>query len=138
MTLLVPYLDTTKKPGEKLAPQMREEINEVAPSTLNDGVVSTQKLAENAVTTPKLGPGAVTSPKIASKGVKTANIDDGAVGTLQLAAGAVTAAKAGVGVMAVFDSAGNALSAKSVVITASGYAQLNPPDPNTFYEVLAD
>lgn len=138
MAKLVPYLDTSKPRGERLSPEMREEIAEVAPSTLNDGEVKTAKLADGAVTESKLAAGAVTSAKIATKNVKTVNLDDSAVGTPQLAAGAVTAAKAGIGVMAVFDSAGNPLAAKTVVITVSGYQQLNPPDPNTFYEVLAD
>ncbi|OHU29009.1 hypothetical protein [Mycobacteroides chelonae] len=138
MAQLIPYLDLSKPRGQRFAPEVNEEIAEVAPSTLNDGEVKTAKLADGAVTEPKLAPGAVTSPKIANKAVKATNLDDSAVGTPQLAAGAVTAAKAGIGVMAVFDSAGNPLAAKTVVITVSGYQQLNPPDPNTFYEVLAD
>lgn len=133
MTLLIPYLDTSKPAGEKLSPLMRAEIAEVAPSTLSDNAVTTAKLVDKAVTTPKLADGALTSPKIATKGVKTLNIDDTAVGTAQLADDAVTAAKAGVGVVTAHDSTGNPITLDAVPITSSGYAALATKDPNTLY-----
>ncbi|MEU9805414.1 hypothetical protein [Mycobacterium sp. NPDC050853] len=130
-------LDMSKPVGQRFAPQVREEIVEVAPSTLNDNAVSTQKLADNAVTEPKLAPGAVSSTRIATKGVKTVNIDDAAVGTAQLASGAVTAAKAGIGVVTVHDSAGNAIKVDMVPMTSIAYAALTTKDPNTLY-LLSD
>ncbi|SII65168.1 Uncharacterised protein [Mycobacteroides abscessus subsp. abscessus] len=134
---VVPYLDMSAPRGQRLAPEMREEIAEVAPSTLNDGAVKTAKLAEGAVTEPKLAAGAVTSPKIASKGVKAVNIDDAAVGTAQLAAGAVTAAKAGVGVVTAHDSAGNAIKLDAVPMTSTDYTALTTKEPNVLY-LLSD
>lgn len=60
---------------------------------INNGAVTTIKLADGAVTTPKLADATVTSIKIGSKEIKTVNIDDAAVGTLQLANASVSVAK---------------------------------------------
>ncbi|MDN3587078.1 hypothetical protein QWY86_10390 [Pedobacter aquatilis] len=60
---------------------------------INNGAVTTLKLADGAVATLKLADAAVTSVKIGSKEVKTVNIDDAAVGTLQLANASVSVAK---------------------------------------------
>jgi len=60
---------------------------------INNGAVTTLKIADGAVTTSKLADAAVTSVKIGNKEVKTINIDDSAVGTLQIANSAVSVAK---------------------------------------------
>lgn len=137
MRILVPNLDMEKPPGERFAPQVREEIAEVAPSTVNDGEITTRKLDERAVTSPKIGLGAVESENIGTKQVKRDNLDDQAVGTDQLDDESVTAAKVGPGVMTVFDSSGNPIQAATLVVTSAEWAALTP-EPNTFYEVLDD
>lgn len=133
--ILVPNLDMDKPPGQRFAPQVREEIAEVAPSTVNDGEITTNKLDDRAVTNPKIALGAVQSENIGAKQVKTANIDDQSVGTDQLDDEAVTPDKAGPGVMTVFDSSGNPIQAATIVVTDQEWSSLTPA-PNTFYEVL--
>ncbi|MFA5707948.1 hypothetical protein [Mycolicibacterium sp.] len=135
---LIPYLDLEKPAGERLPPQMREEIAEVAPSTLNDGQVTTPKLRDRAVESAKIGLGAVQAENIGGKQVKTGNLDDGAVGAEQIAPEAVQAEHAGTGVMTVYDAGGNPIEARTVVLTASEHAALTDPDPNTFYDVTDD
>jgi hypothetical protein len=129
------YFDTDAPDGEKfVSPLVRAEIEVVAPSTLNDGDVSTVKLDDEAVTTAKLGPGAVTTSKIGAKEVKTANLADEAVDEDQLADGAVTAEKAGQGVVTVHDD-GAPITLDVRFLTVAAYAALVSPDPNVFYAV---
>ena len=135
MAELVATLDMTKPAGQRLAPQVRAEIEEVAPSTLNDGQVTTAKLGDSAVTEAKIKAGAVTTTKIGTKAVKAANIDDDAVGTDQLADDAVTADKAGIGLVVGYDAAGNPIKFRLVPMTSAAYAALASKDPNTFYHL---
>lgn len=136
MAQLVFTFDSDQPLGERLAPELREEIAYLAPSTLSDGGVTTPKIKDGAVTTQKIGNGAVTSPKIGSKEVKAVNLDDGAVGTAALGDGAVTDAKAGAGVVTAHDSDGAALTLDFVPISQEDWVLLDQPDPNTFYAVL--
>ena len=138
MALGAVLIDTAKPAGERLDPLVREEIDEVAPSTVDAGDIETEHLQDLAVTTAKLNNGAVTSPKIATKGVKTANVDDAAIGTPQLADNAVTAAKAGTGVSKAFDAAGNAIENAFVFVTTEQYDILDTGgdlDPNATYMI---
>lgn len=128
--------DDSAEVGERLAPEVRQEIAEVAPSQVLNGSITTAKLRDKAVTEEKLADGAVTSPKIATGGVKAVNLDAGAVTTDKLDAGSVTADKAGVGVVTARNSSGDPITLTGVPITAADYASLSPPDPNTLYVVL--
>ena len=129
--LLVAY-DPAQPVGERLAPEVRAEIAELAPSTVDNGSITTAKLADDAVTTAKLAPGAVTSVEIATGGVSAVNLATDAVTTVKLADGAVTGDKVGTGVMKAYDSAGNAISLRGVPITAAAYGAITP-DPGTVY-----
>lgn len=133
MPEVVATLDTDAEPGEKFSPQVRAEIAEVAPSTLNDGAVTTPKVADEAITNPKLAPGAVHSENIAAGEVKADNLAAGAVGTAALDDGSVTDTKAGPGVMTTHDDEGNAITLGVVLISDADYAALGAPDPNTLY-----
>ena len=133
--LFISY-DPAQPAGQRLAPEVREEINEVAPSTLNDGSVITAKLADKAVATAKLGDAAVTSTKIASGAVAAANLGTGAVTTTKLEDDAVTAAKAGTGVVTAYDNNGNPIESKHVYMTVAQYAAITA-DPNTTYFLSA-
>ncbi|OBC03386.1 hypothetical protein A5784_14235 [Mycobacterium sp. 852013-50091_SCH5140682] len=126
MPKLVPYLDTEKPVGERLSPQMRAEIEEVAPSGLVNGAVTTAKLAEKAVATGKLADGAVTTEKIATNGVEAVNLAPGAVTTAKLDDDSVTAAKAGIGVVTAYDKDGNPVEAPIVFMTQTEYAAITP------------
>ena len=82
-------------------------INDVTVGVMQDGsittaklassAVSTAKVADGAVTTDKLAGSAVTAGKLASNAVETAKINDGAVTEAKIAAAAVTNAKLGAG-----------------------------------------
>lgn len=133
MAELLIGLDLSKPAGQQLAPQVRAEIAEVAPSVVVNGSITTAKLAPDAVTGPKLAPGAVDTVRIATNGVETVNVQNGAISTAKLADGAVTLEKAGPGVMAVVDVAGDALQVTAMKLTAAQYAAITTPDPNTWY-----
>jgi len=119
--------------GERLPPEVREEIAEVAPSAVEDGSISEAKLKDGAVATAKLADGAVSTAKIATNGVETANIKGGAVTTAKLADESVTPAKCDTGVVTMKDSDGNDIEAHGVRMTETEYSALGAPDPNTFY-----
>jgi hypothetical protein len=121
--------------GQRLAPEVVAEIEEVAPSAVVNGSITTAKLADKSVTTAKVADGAVGSVQLATKGVKTVNIDDAAVGTAQLADGAVAPAKTGIGVSTARDASGSYVADLTVYLTAAQYAALTP-DPNTTYAIL--
>lgn len=108
-----------------------EESHAHGPEGLEDGAVTSAKLADGAVTAAKLGGGAVTSGKIGSNAVQWGNlagsvqelisnaggaIADGAVTTDKLADGAVTAAKLAEGYLPL---AGGQLVGPVTVKTAS-------------------
>jgi len=129
--------DDSAPPGERLPPEMVEEIGLVAPAAVLPQSITTAKLKDGNVTLAKMAPGAVDHTIIGVKGVQTANIDDEAVGEGQLAAGAVTPEKTGTGVLTIFDSTGNPLQRTAVEISATDYAALDPPDSNTIYLIHA-
>jgi hypothetical protein len=124
-------------PGSRLAPEVIEEIREVAPSTVTAGSITNAKLAEQTIE----------ESKYADKSVSTRVIGDGAVDTLQLAAGAVTADKVddhtlvplqmGTGILTIVDSTDTAINLKAMRVTAAQMATINAgtPDPNTLYVV---
>lgn len=134
--MLVPYLDLSKPVGERLSPQMRAEIEEVAPSGLTNGAVKTSKLDEKAVTTTKIADGAVTTEKIATNGVEAVNLAPAAVTTAKLDDDAVTAAKAGLGVVTAYDKDGNPIDVKTVYMKQSEYAAITPA-PGVEYRLTA-
>lgn len=69
-----------------------------ATTTVQDGAVTTAKLASGAVTTDKIAAEAVTTAKLGESAVITANLSNGAVTAVKLADGAVTRAKLASGV----------------------------------------
>ncbi|UVT31468.1 hypothetical protein SEA_SEJANUS_35 [Mycobacterium phage Sejanus] len=119
---LIPYLNRDAPPGEKLAPEMRAEIAEVAPSVVVNNSITTAKLRDKAVTGEKMADGAVGSPQIAQGGVKTINIDDQAVTTDKLNDGSVTAAKAGIGVSKAVDADDEPIENTFKFVTAAEFA----------------
>ncbi|WAB09212.1 hypothetical protein SEA_LITTLEMUNCHKIN_36 [Gordonia phage LittleMunchkin] len=130
--LFVGY-DPAQPAGQRFAPEVRAEIAEVAPDNIDNGSVTTAKLANDAVTGDKIAPGAVNTTEIATGGVGAANLATDAVTTVKLANDSVTAAKAGLGVPTAHDASGNDISVDFVPITAAAYGALTTPDPNTFY-----
>ncbi|QNL30161.1 hypothetical protein SEA_MARIOKART_34 [Gordonia phage Mariokart] len=129
--LLVGY-DASQPPGSRFAPEVNAEIAEVAPDNIDNGSVTTAKLADDAVTTGKIAPGAVTTVEIATGGVGSTNLATDAVTSVKIAAGAVTGAKVGPGVMRAKDISGNEITLTGVPTTASAYGAITP-DPNTLY-----
>lgn len=125
-------IDLSKPVGQRLPPEMVTEIEDVAPSTVNDGSITAPKIATAAVTAPKLAAGAVTSPAIGAGEVKNANLGTNSVTTAKIQDNAITPSKAGPGVMKVFDAAGNPLAAQTVVMSYAAYGAITP-DPTTFY-----
>ena len=134
MTNVIAY-EPSAPPGERLAPEVRAEIAEVAPSVLDDGSVTAPKLAEKAVTTGKLNEGAVTSVKIATGGVAAINLAAGAVNTAALAADSVTDEKAGPGVVQAHDKDGNPITVDVIPITAAQFASITA-SPSGLYVII--
>lgn len=130
--------DPDQPAGQRLAPEVRAEVETIAPAVPLDGAITTPKLANGAVTHEKLADGAVHGAKVAEKAIQTTHLDDGVVGEQQIADGAVTPAKTAAGVFTVFDGDGNPLDLHGVVVTATEMAQIADPDPNAMYFVLDD
>lgn len=126
-------LDLSKDPGERLAPEMRAEIAEVAPSVVVDGSITTDKLADNAVNRVKIADAAIGPDELDVSAVKTTHITNEAVTTGKLAASAVTPDKCDTGVVTCVDSSDNAVETIVKYVTAVEYSALATPDPNTLY-----
>lgn len=135
MPITAVALDTSKDVGEKLDPEMRAEIEALAPSNIDDGEIQESMFDDDVVSRRAIAPGAVGTVEIATDGVEAANIKAGAVGTSEIAAGAVTADKAGAGVVKARDTAGNPLGITIVPITSLAYANLTTVDPNVMYAI---
>ena len=127
----------SKPAGERLSPEVREEIAEIAPSTVTNGSITTAKLEEGAVTQSKIAPEAVGSEQIEVGAVHSLGLAADAVTTLKIVDDAVTPPKCGTGVVTARDSANNAIEWAEVLITAADYAALAVKDPNVVYNVTA-
>lgn len=125
--------DPSANSGERLAPEVRAEIAVIAPSTVVNGAVTTAKLADDAVTAPKIAAGAVGTTEIGTGAITAVNLASAAVTADKLAAGAVTPAKLGTGVVSSVDSSSSAVSTTIMFLTASQYAAISSPNPNTLY-----
>lgn len=130
-------LDLDAPPGERLSPEMRAEIAEVAPSAVVNNSITTAKLRDGAVTRAKLAPGSVGPDELDSAAVTSAKLAGSAVTSEKLAADAVTPAKCGTGVVTAVDSAGNACETVIRFLTSAQYAAIASPDPNTTYMISA-
>lgn len=134
MAIVAVLMDTTAAPGSKLDPEMKAEIEHLAPG-LEVGEVGEAELAEHAVTQPKIAPGAVGTTEIAEGGIEAVNYAAGSVGSAALADDGVTGAKAGPGVVTAKDAAGNYIESSEWHGTAAAYALIETPDPNTTYYI---
>lgn len=130
--ILVAY-DPEQPAGERLAPEVISEIQLVAPNDVQDGAITTSKLAVGAVEEDNIADGAVGTAQIANGGVAAANLATAAVTAGKIQAEAVGFAAAGPGVATAQDSSNNNIALRFVPITAALYAALTPPDPNTIY-----
>lgn len=128
--------DPNAPEGEQLPPEVVEEIRRVAPSSVENGSITTDKLRDGAVTSIKLAPGAVDELALGLGAVTSMALAPDAVTTAALDDDAVTAAKAGVGVVTSYDKDGNAVERREVDLTSAQYALLSPPDPNTYYNII--
>lgn len=125
--------DRSRDAGERLAPEVRAEIELVAPSTVNDGDVTTPKLRDEAVTAEKIAPGAVGTEHLAPGAVTTNDLAGGAVTTEKLGPNSVTPEKVGVGVVTSAYPDGTPTSIEIVPISAADYAKLTTQPPNISY-----
>lgn len=96
-----------------------------AVTTVEDGAVTTQKLADGAVTGAKIAQGAVSSGNLASKSVEDASIDDGAVIGRTIASGAVTEEKLSTGAVATGKLADGAVTTAKLADTAVTSAKID-------------
>lgn len=133
---LVAGLDLSKPPGERLPPEVVEEIKLVAPSSVENGAISTDKLRDGAVTSQKLAPGAVDELAIGNGQVKNAALATGSVSENKIADRAVTPAKCGTGVVTSYDATGNAVETDIRYLTSAQFAALAAKDPNALYATL--
>lgn len=101
-------------------------IEEVLPATLiQNGAITTDKIAANAVTAGKIAAASITSAEIAADTITAANIAAGAITASELAAGAVTAGKIAAGSIVAADIAAGTITGDRLAantITASQIA----------------
>lgn len=131
-----PYIfsyDGDATAGERLAPEIRAEIALVAPSAVNDGSITTIKIAAEAITKPKIAPGAVDADIIAAGGVETDNYADLSVTAGKLANDSVTPRACDTGVVLAVDDEDNDIEVTLKRLSATDYAAIITPDPNTWY-----
>jgi hypothetical protein len=133
MPITTVMFDTSADTGEKLDPAVRAEIDELAPSTIDDGDIKEPMLDDEVVSTRTIQDAAVTGAKIATGTIVSGNFEAGAVDTAALDDGAVTAVKTGTGVVTAYDHSGTAIVSKEVYLTAAQYALIGSPDANTTY-----
>lgn len=119
-------IDLSQPEGQRLASEVVAEIEKVAPSTVNDGSITTAKIRNGAVTADKLGPAAVKSAAIGTGEVKSTNIGTNAVTTTKIQAGAVTPDKVGPGVLTIFDGDGNPLQIPVYLMPFADYGAIVP------------
>lgn len=136
MPITAVMFNTDGSAGSKLDPAVQTEIDLIAPSTIDDGDITTNLLADLAVTAAKLAALAVTTAKINDLAVTTGKLAALAVTTAKLADNAVTAAKTGTGVVTAYDHTGSPVDSKNVYLTAAQYAAIGSPDPNTDYYLI--
>ncbi|WP_200845815.1 hypothetical protein [Mycolicibacterium vanbaalenii] len=133
-----PSFDPAATAGAKFGPEVRAEIAEVAPSTLNNGAVTTAKLADQAVTNAKLAAGAVQTTNIAAGQVGPTNLADDAVGTSKIADNAVTPAKVDTGVPTTVAVDGTPIAMTFMYLTVSEHSAIETEDPSTTYFIVED
>lgn len=101
-------------------------IEEVLPATLiQNGAITTDKIAANAVTAGKIAAASITSAEIAADTITAANIAAGAITASELATGAVTAGKIAAGSIVAADIAAGTITGDRLAantITASQIA----------------
>jgi hypothetical protein len=127
------FYDPTQNPGERLAPEIRTEIAEVAPSVVIDGSITTAKLQDASVSTPKIIDLSVTEPKFAAGAVSARALATNAVQTPNIQGGAVTPAKCGAGVVTSVDNTGATVATTEWYGTSAQWAAIATKDPNTTY-----
>lgn len=136
MAITAVMFDTEADEGSKLDPEVKAEIDFLAPSTIDSKDIKENMLDDESVTHRAIAPGAVQSDSIAEHAVETINYAAGSVDTAALEDDAVTAAKAGTGVTTAYDHSGNPVEDKTVYLTAAQYAGIATPDPNTSYYLV--
>ena len=124
--------DPAKEPGDRLAPEVVDEIEIIAQAGV-DSVIGSADIEDGAVTTPKIADLAVTAPKLASNAVTTSKIAGNSISSDKLGPGAVTPAKVGAGVVTSHNIDGGDLRMDVVPVTAEQYAAIPNPDVNTLY-----
>lgn len=135
MTLFA-ALDLSQPVGERLPPEVIAEIKVVAPSSVENGAITTDKLRDDGVTSRKLAPGAVDERAIGNGQVKNAALGNGAVSESKIADDAVTPAKCGTGVVTATDATGTAVETAIRYVTSAQFAALTTKDPNVLYATL--
>lgn len=118
--------------GERLAPEVRDEIYRLAPVNVANGGITEDKLGSAAVTATKIADGAVGPTKIAAGAVGNGQLAGAAVTTGKLAPQAVTPDKTGTGVVTAYDANGDPINLTAVPMSSTSFAGITP-DPDTLY-----
>lgn len=133
MAELMIGMNMLKPIGERFGPLVIQEIETVAPSTVNDNSLTEPKFVDGAVSTRVIDDDAVTSEKIGDGEVKTVNLEDAAVTGAKIHDDAVAPNHLAPGVPSFRDFSGNPVTAEFVTCTAAEYASLPSPDAATWY-----
>lgn len=127
------FYDPSKPPGERLAPELREEIAEVAPSTVTNGSITDEKLAEGSVIEGKYAIQSIPPEAFQDNSIPTSAYEPGSVDTDALADNAVTPVKCATGVPTCVDSTGSYIENTFWFGTATQYTAIVTKDPNFTY-----
>lgn len=133
--LFIAY-DPTRPVGQRLAPEMATEIALLSPIEVSDGSITEVKLADQAITQDKMGANSVLSYALSDEAVLSEKLAALAVTKAKIALRAIGPDQVDDGVPTAYDSSGNPISVKMVIISAAGYAALSPPDPDTLYFIF--
>lgn len=128
--------DPDQPAGQRLAPEVREEINLIAPSTVNDGDVTTPKLRDKAVTREKIEVDAVGPDQLAAGSVGNTELATAAVTGSKVADHTLTDTHAAAGLVTAHGPDGQPIVLNLVPLTAVEYAAIANPDPDTAYLIV--
>lgn len=131
----IPGYNPAAPVGERLAPEIRTEIALLVPTILPANSVGGEQLQEGAVGSEHIGEGAVTEGAYGAGSIHETSIAYQAVTSELIAPGSIHIEHVEAGVATTVDTNEQAVELRFTPLTATEYAAIPSPDPNTIYLV---
>jgi len=119
--------------GQRLAPEIRAEIELLAPVNIPTGAVDNTKLGDGSVDNRTIDDKAVDNPKLDDAAVDARVVAAKSITAAKLADGSVNNTHVDIGVPVSLDVTGDPVALIFTPCTAAEYAALSTPNPNTIY-----